>query len=84
MAAEGRSWRAAGLNWCTTGLVEVHRHPPRLVARQPIWSPSGATQRYVRNRGRTEVRGLRLNDVDDPEVTSGQRDRLDGDLGDSQ
>ena len=24
----------------------------RLVARQPIWSPSGATQRYVRNRGR--------------------------------
>jgi hypothetical protein len=22
-----------------------------LVVRQPIWSPSGATQRYVRNRG---------------------------------
>ena len=31
-------------------LGEVHRHPPRLVVRQPIWSPSGATQRYVRNR----------------------------------
>jgi hypothetical protein len=41
-------------------LGEVHRHLPRLVARQPIWSPSGATQRYVRNRGRNEVRGLRL------------------------
>src|ERR1700722_17592123 len=27
-------------------LGEVHRHAPRLVARQPIWSPSGATQRY--------------------------------------
>jgi hypothetical protein len=30
---------------------EVHRHPPRLVARQPIWSPSGATQRHLRNGG---------------------------------
>jgi hypothetical protein len=29
-------------------LGEVHRHAPRLVARQPIWSPSDATQRYVR------------------------------------
>ena len=37
---------------------EVHRHPPRLVARQPISSPSGATQRYVRNRGKAEVCGL--------------------------
>jgi hypothetical protein len=26
---------------------------PRLVARQPIWSPNGATQQYVRNRGRS-------------------------------
>ena len=34
-------------------LGEVHRHPPRLVARQPIWSPSDATQQYVRNRGRS-------------------------------
>ena len=41
-------------------LGEVHRHPPRLVTRQPIWPPSGATQRYVRNRGEAEVRGLRL------------------------
>jgi hypothetical protein len=24
-------------------LGEVRRHPPRLIARQPIWSPSGAT-----------------------------------------
>ena len=40
-------------------LGEVRRHPPRLVARQPISSPSGATQRYVRNRGEAEVRGLR-------------------------
>jgi hypothetical protein len=41
-------------------LGEVHRQPPRLVARQPIWSPSDATQRYVRNRGEAEARGLRL------------------------
>ena len=41
-------------------LGEVHPHAPRLVARQPIWSPSGATQRYVRNRGEGEARGLRL------------------------
>jgi hypothetical protein len=33
-------------------LGEVHRHASRLVARQPIWSPSDATQQYVRNRGR--------------------------------
>jgi hypothetical protein len=26
---------------------------PRLVVRQPIWSPNGATQQYVRNRGRS-------------------------------
>jgi hypothetical protein len=32
-------------------LGEVRRHAPRLIARQPIWSPSGATQRYVWNRG---------------------------------
>jgi hypothetical protein len=32
-------------------LGEVHHHAPRLVARQPIWSPSGATHQYVRNRG---------------------------------
>jgi hypothetical protein len=30
-----------------------HRHPPRLVVHQPIWSPSGATRRYVRNRARS-------------------------------
>jgi hypothetical protein len=41
-------------------LGEVHRHAPRLVVRQPICSPSGATQRYVRNRGEAEARGLRL------------------------
>jgi hypothetical protein len=40
------------------GLVRLqhprwHRHRPRLVARQPIWSPSGAMQRYVRNQGRS-------------------------------
>jgi glutathione S-transferase len=34
-------------------LGEVHRHAPRLVARQPIWSPNGATRRFVRNRGRS-------------------------------
>ena len=34
-------------------LGEVHRNAPRLVARQPNWSLSGATQRYVRNRGRS-------------------------------
>ena len=27
-------------------LGEVHRQPPRLVARQPIWSAIGATQRF--------------------------------------
>ena len=37
-------------------LGEVHRHPPHLVARQPIWSPSDATQQYVRNRGRSGAR----------------------------
>ena len=36
-------------------LGEVHRQPPRL-AGQPIWSPSGATQRYVRNREKWNVR----------------------------
>jgi hypothetical protein len=41
-------------------LGEVRRHAPRLVARQPIWSPSDATQRYVRNRGEAELRGVRL------------------------
>jgi hypothetical protein len=51
-------------------LGEVHRHLPRLVARQPIWSPSGATQRYVRIGREAEARGLRLNDVDDPKPTS--------------
>ena len=41
-------------------LGEVRRQPPRLVARQPIWSPSGATQRYVRNRGRSGSARLAL------------------------
>ena len=36
----------------SSGSLAKHRHPPRLVARQPIWSPSGATQRYVRNWSR--------------------------------
>jgi hypothetical protein len=45
-------------------LGEVHRQPPRLVARQPIWSPSDATQRYVRNWARSGS-GLRLKYVDD-------------------
>ena len=41
-------------------LGEVRRQPPRLVARQPIWSPSDATQRYVRNRGRSGSARLAL------------------------
>jgi hypothetical protein len=41
-------------------LGKVDRHAPRLVARQPIWSPSGATQRYVRNRGRSGSARLAL------------------------
>ena len=34
--------------------------PSAALSRQPIWSPSGATQRYVRNRGIAEVRGSGL------------------------
>jgi hypothetical protein len=41
-------------------LGEVHRHPPRLVTRQPIWSPSDATQQYVRIRGRSGSARLAL------------------------
>jgi hypothetical protein len=41
-------------------LDEVHRYAPRLVARQPIWSPSDATQQYVRNRGRSGSARLAL------------------------
>ena len=41
-------------------LGEVRRQPPRLVVRQPIWSPSDATQRYVRNRGRSGSARLAL------------------------
>jgi hypothetical protein len=40
-------------------LGEIHRHPPR-VAGSACWSPSGATQRDVGNRGEAEVRDLRL------------------------
>jgi hypothetical protein len=42
--------------WLTQQLRQlggVRRHAPRLVARQPIWSPSRATYQYVRNRGRS-------------------------------
>jgi hypothetical protein len=33
---------------------------------EPIWSPSGATLRYVWNRGMREARGLRLKHGDGP------------------
>ena len=32
----------------------------RVIAHQPIWSPGDATQRYVRNRGRSGSAGLAL------------------------
>jgi hypothetical protein len=41
-------------------LGEVHRHAPRLVARQSIWSPSDGTQQYVGNRGRSGSARLAL------------------------
>ena len=49
---------------------KVHRQPPRLIARQPIWSPSGATQRYVRNRGRSGSARLALETTFTPLRTS--------------
>ena len=60
LAANLCSLPLRGLRSSSGSLAKVHRHPPRLVARQPIWSPIGATQRYVRNRGRSGSARLAL------------------------
>jgi hypothetical protein len=46
-------------------LGEVHRYPPRLVARQPIGRRAVRRSNMSGIGGEAEVRGLRLNDVDD-------------------
>ena len=51
---------SAATSAAAPALGEVHRQPPRLLARQPIWSPSDATQQYVRNRRRSGSARLAL------------------------
>jgi hypothetical protein len=62
-------------------LGEVHRHLPRVVARQPIWSPSVRRSDMSGIGGEAEVRGLRLNGVDDAEPATKRGGYLGPSLG---